>query len=119
MNATLYVRHIKVDTMIGVHKHEHSSKQPVMIDISYRYDTTRATKEDDIDAAICYDTMRTCVTDFVSQAHFHLLETLVERLSMHLCAQFPHICTLDITMQKPQAMEDATVSIEHTYRAPS
>ena len=96
----LFIHKLVLDALIGVHPHERHSKQPICIDLELGIDITKPAKTDNIEDALCYDSVVRSVSKFVEQSEFSLIEALAENLSQHLLQQFP-IQTIKLRIHKP------------------
>lgn len=110
--ARLHLKNLSLDALIGVHAHEKSYTQTIVIDLSISYDSTQAIETDNIASAVCYDAVYKSVITFVSAHRFQLLETLSAQLITHLHTQFSTLAGITVRIHKPQALQGAQVSVE-------
>lgn len=67
-------------------------------------------KQDNIDNTLSYADVTLEVVEFCTENQFDLMETLVNRLGMHLMCKFEMIDELEITIHKPNAPIETTFS---------
>lgn len=75
----VFLRGLRIETVIGIYDWEKSIKQPVVLDIEMAADVARAAKTDRIDDAVDYKAVAKRLKEFVSAGRFELVETLAER----------------------------------------
>lgn len=75
----VFIRHMRVETLIGVHAWEKNSKQQIVIDLEMAADIARAAANDRIEDALDYEAVHRRLRQFVEASRFDLLETLAER----------------------------------------
>lgn len=103
---TVFIRNLAVQTIIGIHPHERTTPQTVLISLELETETTTAAAYDDIASALDYDVLAQRVTEFVSQAEFQLIETLAESLAALVLENLP-VAQVLVEVQKPGAISNA------------
>lgn len=110
----IFIRGLKVDTIIGIYDWERTLVRPLVFDLELGFDTREAAASDrmrdSIDYAAVGDTVRRVALELKPQ----LLETLAEHIARALFAGFP-ILDLRLSIDKPGAIPDVKgvgVSIE-------
>lgn len=78
------IKRHRVEGWVGVEPHEKLAPQPLLIDISVRYDATRAIAEDNLAEAVDYTELIALVDQLVAKGHYHLIETLAAHLLVEL-----------------------------------
>ncbi|MGI9251648.1 MAG: dihydroneopterin aldolase [Pseudohongiellaceae bacterium] len=114
MNDIIYIRELRVETIIGIHDHERKQKQTISIDIEMAADTRPAAASDNIKDALDYDAVVHRVTEFVEAANYQLIETLAEHIAQLILKKFK-APWLRLRVSKPDALpnaKDAGVVIE-------
>ncbi len=102
----LRVTGLDVSALIGIRDWEQLVRQRLVIDLVLDTDAARVAATDDIAAALDYSAIAHSVVDFVTSTRFRLIETLAERIAMHLLNEFP-IERLSVIVHKPGAVPGA------------
>lgn len=84
----VFLRGLRIETVIGIHDWERKIKQPVILDIEMATDVRCAAASDNIKDAIDYSAVSQRLIDFVSTSQFQLVETLAERCAEILQQEF-------------------------------
>ena len=102
----LFIRELKVETIIGFLDWERRVKQNVSIDLELATDARRAAQTDAVRSALNYDDLARRLTDFVGQSQFHLVESLAEAVARIALQEFgaPWV---KVTIAKPGAVDGA------------
>lgn len=103
----IFLRDLKVETIIGIYDWERDIKQTVSIDLEMAGDVARAAKTDAIDDTLNYKKVAKRLIKFVSESKFQLVETLAERIADILLNEFD-IPFARIRVSKPGAIRGAT-----------
>ena len=104
MCIKIVLNNIAVWANIGITDDERSTKQPLLITVSFEYDASQAQRSDRIDDAVDYANIRTDVLTLV-QPPVHLLEHLVYTLKTHIAERYP-IQAVHVSIKKPNAFSD-------------
>lgn len=75
----VYLRDLRIDTVIGIYDWERRIRQTVVIDLEMSADIATAAASDDIVDALNYKSVAKRLIQFVSESEFQLVETLAER----------------------------------------
>ncbi|PIE40955.1 MAG: dihydroneopterin aldolase [Gammaproteobacteria bacterium] len=102
----VYIRELKIQTVIGVFDWERSIKQTVVVDLEMAADIKRAAASDDIADALDYGAISERVVAFVEGNHFKLVETLAEKLAELIQQEFA-VPWLQLRLSKPGAVRGA------------
>jgi 7,8-dihydroneopterin aldolase/epimerase/oxygenase len=111
---TVFLRGLAVETTIGFFEWERHVKQTVVLDMEFPVDCALAASSDDVKDTVDYKSMAKRSITFVSEAQFHLVETLAHKLAMTLIDEFG-IAWIKLSLNKPGAIRgsrDVGVSIE-------
>ncbi len=102
----LFIRELKVETIIGFLDWERRVKQNVSIDLELATDARRAAQTDAVRSALNYDDLARRLMDFVGQSQFHLVESLAEAVARIALQEFgaPWV---KVTIAKPGAVDGA------------
>lgn len=110
----VYIRELKVETIIGIFDWERERKQTVSIDLDLGFDIRAAARSDDIADALDYKAISHRVRDLVATAEFQLVEALAETVAGIVLAEFP-VPWLRLRVGKPGAItgsKDTGVIVE-------
>lgn len=114
----VYIKELRVDTVIGVYDWERDIRQSVVLDLEMASDNHRAASHDRIEDAVDYDAIATRVCAFIEGSKFKLIETLAEQVAALVMEEF-QIPWLRLRVGKPGAVAAATdvgVKIERGVR---
>ena len=102
----LFVRELKIETIIGFWEWERRVKQTVSVDLEIATDARVAARVDSIDAALNYERLSQRVIEVVGAAQFKLVETLAEAVATIAVQEFgaPWV---KVTIAKPGAIPTA------------
>ncbi len=84
----IYIRELRVETVIGVYDWERRIRQPVVMDLQMAADIRRAAATDNIDDTLDYKAVAKRVIAFVEGSRFQLVETLAERIAEIVLKEF-------------------------------
>lgn len=118
---TIHIENLRVSGVIGIHPEERIRRQPLIVNVALEQDFSRAAESDEIGHTVDYTKLCAAIRAFVEAHSFHLLETLIRRLALHLSAQFP-FSRLTLHIRKPEAIaaaDAAAVSLTVTRDAPA
>lgn len=102
----VFLRDLRVETIIGIFEWERSTRQLVAIDLEMAADTARAAATDSIDDALDYKAISKRLIDFVSSSSFQLVETLAEEIARIVREEFA-VPWVKVTLSKPGAIRGA------------
>jgi dihydroneopterin aldolase len=110
----IFLRGLAIETTIGFFEWERHVKQTVVLDLEIPCDCARAAGSDEVHDTVDYKSISKRCIAFVSEAQFHLVETLAHKLAMTLLAEYD-IAWIRLSLNKPGAIRgsrDVGVSIE-------
>lgn len=110
----VYIRDLKVQTVIGIFDWERSIKQTVSIDIEMGTDIAKAASTDHIDDTLDYKSVAKRIIAFTEASGFQLVETLAEKIAAIVREEFS-VPWLKLRVSKPGAVrgsQDVGVIIE-------
>ena len=84
----IYLKDLRIDTIIGVYDWERKTRQTVILDIEMGADIKKAAKNDNIDDTLNYKAVAKRLISFVEQSQFQLVETLAENIAEILITEF-------------------------------
>ena len=99
----VFIRDLRVDTIIGVYDWERQVKQTLVFDIDMATNIRKAAATDNIEFALNYHAVSLRVVDYVKSQHVLLVETLAENVATLIRNEF-HVPWLRLTLTKPNAV---------------
>ena len=99
----VFIRELKVDTLVGIYDWERRLRQNVVLDIDMGTDIARAAKSDNIEDTLDYKAVAKRVTQFVHEAEFGLVETLADKVAELVMQEFK-VPWVKVTLHKPGAV---------------
>ena len=84
----VYIRDLKIETVIGVYDWEREIKQTISLDLDMATDIRKSAASDNIEDTLDYKAVSKRLQGFVEQSDFQLVETLAERVCEIICAEF-------------------------------
>jgi len=102
----IYLKELKIDTVIGVFDWERQIKQTVVLDLEMATDIHKAASTDNIDDTLNYKAIAKRLIDFVSLSEFQLIETLAEQIVKIILTEFS-VLWVRLQLSKPGAVRGA------------
>ncbi len=84
----IYLKALKIDTVIGIFDWERQIKQTVVLDLEMATDIRKAASTDQIEDTLDYKAVSKRLIDFVQNSEFQLVETLAERITEIVLTEF-------------------------------
>lgn len=115
----IYLRDLRIETIIGVYEWERHVKQIVRLDLEMAADIRKAADTDQIADTLNYKAVAKRLIDFVGRSDFQLVETLAEHVAGIVLQEF-NVAWLQLQVSKPGAVRgaaDVGVIIERGERA--
>jgi dihydroneopterin aldolase len=84
----IYLKALKIDTVIGIFDWERQIKQTVVLDLEMATDIRKAASTDQIEDTLNYKAVSKRLIDFVQNSEFQLVETLAERITEIVLTEF-------------------------------
>lgn len=84
----IFLRDLKVETLIGVYEWEKRVPQALQIDLEIALPSSRAGQSDDLADALDYAQIAAHIQEVLSTRHFGLLEALAEHIARILLDDF-------------------------------
>jgi dihydroneopterin aldolase len=84
----IFLRELKVDTLIGIYEREKRIPQTLQMDLEIALPNSRACQTDDIDDALDYARIVAHIQEVLQSRHFNLLEALAEHTAKILLDDF-------------------------------
>ena len=102
----IFIRDLRIDTVIGIYDWERSIKQTVHIDLELATDIASAAASDRIEDTLNYKAVAKSVIAFVEESSFQLVETLAERIVALVREEFS-VAWVRLTLNKGAAVRGA------------
>lgn len=102
----VYLRDLRVDTVIGIYDWEREIKQTITLDLDMAWDIQRAAADDDIEFALNYKAVSDRLVDYLSTRHSLLIETLAEEIAAIVRNEFD-VPWVKVRVGKPGAVKAA------------
>lgn len=114
----VYLKDLRIDTIIGIYDWERRTRQTVILDIEMGTNIAKAAVSDDIENALNYKAVAKRLFDFVGNSEYQLVETLAERVAELLLEEF-NLPWLRLSVNKQGAVRgvrDVGVIIERSRK---
>lgn len=102
----VFIRDLKIDTVIGIYDWERQVKQTVSFDLEMAHDNRPAAHSDNIDDTLDYSAVSRRLIEFVGESEFLLVETMAERCAEIIRSEFG-VPWLRLRLSKPGAVPEA------------
>lgn len=102
----VYIKDLRIETIIGIFDWEREIKQVVSMDLEMASDNRLAADNDSIENALDYKSVAKRVISFVEQSDFQLVETLAEEVAVIIREEFK-VPWLRLRLGKPGALRGA------------
>ncbi|MDP1521014.1 dihydroneopterin aldolase [Porticoccus litoralis] len=115
----VYIRDLRIDTIIGIFDWEREVRQVVSIDLEMATDIRRAAASEDIRDALDYKAVSDRLQAFIGGCQFLLVETMAEQVAALVMEEF-EVPWVRLRIGKPAAIsqaEDVGVVIERGARS--
>ena len=84
----IYLRDLRIDTVIGIYDWERRMKQTIILDIEMGTDIRKAADSGTIDDTLNYKAVAKRLITFVGDSEYELVETLTERIVEIIMTEF-------------------------------
>jgi 7,8-dihydroneopterin aldolase/epimerase/oxygenase len=99
----VFIRELKIDTVIGIYDWEQRFPQQVVLDLEMGLDLKAAAKSGKIDDTLDYKAVAKRIQQHVSGSKFGLVETIAEQVADIVLKEFK-VRWVKITLNKPGAV---------------
>ena len=106
MKDIIYIKDLRVETIIGIFDWERKVKQEVSIDMEFPFDCKKAAATDSIDNTIDYKAICKGVIKFVENSSFQLQESLAEGIAALVKEEY-NVESIKLRVSKPGALRGA------------
>jgi dihydroneopterin aldolase len=111
-NYRIFVRDLEMIASVGVHAHEKIKPQRIRVSIDLSVGPRAPDATDTVDTVLSYENVVKAIRAIVATGHFHLIETLAERVAA-ACLTHYSVSAVKVKIEKPDIFPDAaTVGIE-------
>tara|TARA_B100000768_G_scaffold61140_1_gene59220 strand:+ start:1314 stop:1670 length:357 start_codon:yes stop_codon:yes gene_type:complete len=110
----VYIRDLRIETIIGIYDWEREVKQEVSFDLDMAADIRRAAQTDDIQYALNYKSIAKRIISFIQASEFLLVERMAEEVANIVRVEFS-VPWLRLRVSKPGALrgsQDVGIIIE-------
>jgi dihydroneopterin aldolase len=115
----IFIRELRIDTVIGVYDWERQVRQTVVLDLEMATDITRAAGDDALEHTLDYAAISKRLLVFIGSSEFELIETMAEQVANLVMVEF-QVPWLRLRLCKPGAVaqaRDVGVLIERGVKA--
>lgn len=102
----VYIRELKIQTVIGILDWERAIKQSVVLDLEMASDIRPAATSESIADALDYSAVADRITRFIEGSRFLLVETMAEQVASIVLEEFG-VPWLRLRLSKPGAVRGA------------
>jgi len=88
MTDIVFIRDLRVKTVIGIYDWEREIKQEVVFDLEMAADIAKAAQTDSIDDTLDYKSISKRIVEFVEASEYQLVETLAEKVAAIILNEF-------------------------------
>mgnify|MGYP002833190644 FL=1 len=106
MEDIIYIKDLRIKTIIGIFDWERKVKQEVSIDMEFPFDCKKAAATDSIEDTIDYKAIAKGVIKFVEESSFQLQETLAESIATLVKDEYG-VKSIKLRVSKPGALRGA------------
>ena len=106
MEDIIYIKDLRIKTIIGIFDWERKVKQEVSIDMEFPFDCKKADATDTIEDTIDYKAITKGVIKFVEDSSFQLQETLAESIASLVKNEYG-VKSIKLRVSKPGALRGA------------
>ncbi len=115
----VFIRELKVQTVIGAFEWERSIRQTLVLDLEMEVDISEAASTDQLEHALNYKAVSDRISQFIADSQFHLVEAVAEAVAGLIQREFG-VIWLRLRVSKPGAIpaaKDVGVLIERGRRS--
>ena len=115
----VYIRDLKIETVIGIYDWEREIKQLVSLDVDMAHDIKRAAETENVDDTLDYNAVAQRLITFIGGSEFLLVEAMAEQCAAIIMQEFS-VPWLRLRVGKPGAVkesQDVGVIIERGVKA--
>lgn len=102
----VYIRDLRIDTIIGIYEWEREVRQTVSLDLEMSADIRKAAETDDIQYALNYKSVAKRLIAFIEGSEFQLVETMAEQVCDIVRKEFD-VEWVKLRLSKPGALRQS------------
>ncbi len=102
----VFVKGLRVSASIGVHPHEHETRQTILVDVALDLGALPGPRRDRLAETFDYQAVATHVASLAREGHVQLVETLAQRIAAW-CLEDARVQSVSVRIEKPDALEGA------------
>lgn len=102
----VYIRDLRIETVIGIFQWEREARQTVSLDLEMAFDIGPAARSDDIRDALDYKAISKRLIAFIEGSQFQLIEALADAVATIVREEFA-VSWLRLRISKPGALRGA------------
>ena len=102
----VYIRDLRIDTIIGIYDWEREVRQTVSLDLEMSSDIRKAAETDDIQYALNYKSVAKRLIAFIEGSEFLLVETMAEQVCQIVREEFG-VQWVKLRLSKPGALRQS------------
>lgn len=102
----VYIRDLRIDTIIGIYDWEREVRQTISLDLEMGHNILQAAKTDDIQYALNYKAVSKRLIGFIEESQFLLVESMAEQIAKIVQQEFG-VPWLRLRVSKPGAVRGA------------
>ena len=102
----VFIKGLKVDTVIGIYDWEREIRQEIVLDIEMSADVSNAATTDNIEQALNYKDVCRRLSEFVKASEFLLVESLAEEICQIIINEF-NVNWVRLKLDKGEAITGA------------
>ena len=106
MKDIIYIKDLRIQTIIGIFGWEREVRQEVSIDLEISFDCKEAAKTDSIEDTIDYKKITKRIIKFVEESSFQLQESLAEGIAALVKDEYQN-SSIKLRVSKPGALRHA------------
>jgi dihydroneopterin aldolase len=106
MEDIIYIKDLRIETIIGIFDWERKVKQEVSIDMEFPFDCKKAAATDSIEDTIDYKAITKGVIKLVEESSVQLQETLAESIATFIKDEYG-VKSIKLRVSKPGALRGA------------
>ncbi len=108
----VFIRDLTLAAIIGVHRHEKRSHQPIRINVDLTVDESGKAAQDRLKEVVDYEQIADGIRSLVAAGHVSLVETLAERIAT-FCLKDTRVLAARVRVEKLAAIANAaSVGVE-------
>lgn len=107
MMDIVFIRDLKIETVIGIYDWERKIKQQISLDVDMATDIKKAASSDNIDDTLNYKAVAKRLINYVETSDFELVEALAENICSIIINEFS-VPWVRLTLNKPGAVSGSS-----------